>query len=61
MAASPLPPTVWSHDGPLKDDAHDPDAARKLLDEAGVTSLEMKLWAMPVARPYAPIRVGQRK
>ena len=36
VATGPLPPTVWSHDGTLKGDAYDPDAARKLLDDAGV-------------------------
>ncbi|EKD34530.1 MAG: ABC peptide transporter, periplasmic binding protein, partial [uncultured bacterium] len=29
-------------------------AAKKALVEAGVTDLKMKIWAMPVQRPYNP-------
>ena len=45
----------------LKEDAYDPDGARKLLDEAGVKDLKLKVWAMPVARAYDPDRQGQRE
>lgn len=34
-AGSPLPPALWAHDAALEPDAHDPDLARRLLDEAG--------------------------
>jgi dipeptide transport system substrate-binding protein len=30
----------------------DPDEAKKMLEAAGVKDLKMKIWAMPVARPY---------
>jgi dipeptide transport system substrate-binding protein len=51
-AKNPIPPTMWSYDEAIQDDAYDPEAARKMLDEAGVKDLSMKVWAMPVARPY---------
>jgi dipeptide transport system substrate-binding protein len=54
VAKNPLPPTVWSYDDGVSDDAYDPDGAKKLLDEAGVKDLKLKLWAMPVARSYNP-------
>lgn len=53
-AVSPIPPTMWSYDASLKDDAYDPEAAKKALADAGVSNLSMKIWAMPVARPYNP-------
>jgi dipeptide transport system substrate-binding protein len=54
VAKNPIPPTMWSYDESTVDDAYDPEAAKKLLDEAGVSGLQMKIWAMPVARPYNP-------
>jgi dipeptide transport system substrate-binding protein len=54
VAIAPIPPTMWSYNTDLKDDPYDPDQARKLLDEAGVHDLSMKIWAMPVSRPYNP-------
>ncbi len=51
-ATNPIPPTMWSYDKAIKDDAFDLDGAKKLLADAGVTDLSMKLWAMPVSRPY---------
>lgn len=51
-AKNPIPPTMWSYNDAVKDDAYDPDAAKKMLEEAGVKDLSMKVWAMPVARPY---------
>jgi len=53
-AKNPIPPTMWSYDEATVDDPYDPDAAKKMLEEAGVTGLKMKVWAMPVARPYNP-------
>ena len=35
VAKGHLPPTVWSHDNSASDDAHDPEGAKKLLEEAG--------------------------
>lgn len=53
-AKNPIPPTMWSYNDAVVDDAYDPEAAKKMLDEAGVKDLSMKIWAMPVQRPYMP-------
>jgi dipeptide transport system substrate-binding protein len=45
---------MWGYNKDVKDDPYDPDAARKMLEEAGVKDLKMKIWAMPVQRPYMP-------
>ena len=52
VAKNPIPPTMWSYNKSVEDDKYDPEAAKKMLEEAGVTGLKMKLWAMPVSRPY---------
>ncbi|MDF2231738.1 ABC transporter substrate-binding protein [Albimonas sp. CAU 1670] len=54
IAKNPIPPTIWSYNDAVVDDAYDPEAAKKMLEEAGVTDLSMKIWAMPVQRPYNP-------
>ncbi len=54
IAVNPIPPTIWSYKKDLKDDPYDPEAAKKMLEEAGVKDLKMKIWAMPVQRPYNP-------
>jgi dipeptide transport system substrate-binding protein len=55
IATSALPPTMWSStDGKIKGYAYDPAEAKKLLDKAGVKNLTLKIWAMPVSRPYMP-------
>ncbi len=52
---NPIPPTLWSYNDAVEDDPYDPDAAKKLLAEAGLGSgFAMDLWAMPVQRPYNP-------
>jgi dipeptide transport system substrate-binding protein len=54
-AINPIPPTMWSYNTTIKDDPYDPDAAKKLLAEAGYPNgFETDLWAMPVQRPYNP-------
>lgn len=53
-AKNPIPPTIWSYNQATKDDAYDPAASKKMLEEAGVSGLEMEVWAMPVQRPYNP-------
>ncbi|MEO8250420.1 MAG: ABC transporter substrate-binding protein, partial [Burkholderiales bacterium] len=53
-AKNPIPPTMWSYNDAVKDDPFDPEAAKKLLAEAGVSNLTTDLWAMPVQRPYNP-------
>ncbi|WP_274423793.1 ABC transporter substrate-binding protein [Chelativorans sp. YIM 93263] len=54
IAKNPIPPTMWSYNDAVEDDPYDPDAAREMLEEAGVTDLSMRVWAMPVQRPYNP-------
>ena len=51
-AKNPIPPTMWSYNDKVEDDAYDLDAAKKMLEDAGVKDLSMKIWAMPVSRPY---------
>ncbi|AXC51302.1 ABC transporter substrate-binding protein [Paracoccus suum] len=54
VAKSVLPPTMWGYNASVPGYPHDVETAKKLLDEAGVKDLKMKVWAMPVSRPYMP-------
>lgn len=54
IAKNPIPPTMWSYNDAIEDDPYDPEAAKALLEAEGVTDLSMKIWAMPVQRPYNP-------
>ena len=54
VAKNPIPPTIWSYNDEVVDYPYDPDAARALLQEAGVSGLQTDIWAMPVQRPYNP-------
>ncbi len=60
-AVNLIPPTMWSYNTEIKDDPYDPEAAKKLLADAGVTDLTTDIWAMPVQRPYNPNarRIGE--
>ena len=53
-AKNPLPPTMWSYNDAVEDDSYDPEAAKAMLEAEGVKDLKMKIWAMPVQRPYNP-------
>ncbi|AQS41155.1 MAG: Extracellular solute-binding protein [Candidatus Tokpelaia hoelldobleri] len=53
-ARSAMPPSVPGYRTDLAYDDYNPEKAKKLLAEAGVTNLAMKIWAMPVSRPYMP-------
>ncbi len=54
-ATNPIPPTQWSYNKSIKDDAYDPVAAKKALAAAGYPNgFTTDLWAMPVQRPYNP-------
>lgn len=54
IAKNPIPPTMWSYNDAVVDDPYDPEAAKAALAAEGVTDLKMKIWAMPVQRPYNP-------
>jgi dipeptide transport system substrate-binding protein len=54
VAKNPIPPTIWSYNDAVEDYPYDPDQAKKILEEEGVTDLQTDLWAMPVQRPYNP-------
>ncbi|NNF71878.1 MAG: ABC transporter substrate-binding protein, partial [Rhodobacteraceae bacterium] len=54
IAKNPFPPTMWSYNDAIQDDPYDPEAAKAMLEAEGVTDLNMKIWAMPVQRPYNP-------
>jgi dipeptide transport system substrate-binding protein len=50
-----IPPTIWSYNDKVVDWPYDPEKAKKMLADAGVTTpLEIDLWYMPVRRPYNP-------
>jgi dipeptide transport system substrate-binding protein len=53
-AKNPIPPTIWSYNEATEDYPYDPDKAKALLAEAGVSDLKTNIWAMPVQRPYNP-------
>ncbi len=54
VAKNPIPPTIWSYNDEVNDYPYDPEAAKKILDDAGVSNLKTKIWAMPVQRSYNP-------
>ena len=55
VAKNPIPPSMWSYNDAIKDDAYDPEGAKKLLAAAGLANgFATDLWAMPVQRPYNP-------
>ena len=54
IAKNPIPPTIWSYNDDVKDYDYDPEKAKAMLAEAGVSGLKTNIWAMPVQRPYNP-------
>lgn len=54
IAKNPIPPTMWSYNDAVVDDEYNPDLAMEMLAAEGVEDLNMKIWAMPVQRPYNP-------
>ena len=54
IAKNPIPPTIWSYNEATQDYSYNPDRAKALLQEAGVSGLKTNIWAMPVQRPYNP-------
>ncbi|GAA5185877.1 ABC transporter substrate-binding protein [Ferrimonas gelatinilytica] len=49
-----LPPISWAYDPSLPPFPHDPYRARQLLESAGISELELDVWAMPIGRIYNP-------
>jgi dipeptide transport system substrate-binding protein len=49
-----IPPSMWSYNEATPADVYDPEAAKKMLADAGVSNITLDLWAMPVSRPYNP-------
>ena len=60
VAKNPIPPTIWSYNDATVDDAYDPEGAKALLAEAQASELKTNIWAMPVQRPYNPMRGAWR-
>jgi len=54
IAKGGIPPAMWGYDNTLEDIPFDPERARQMLEEAEALPLKMKIWAMPVSRPYMP-------
>lgn len=55
LAESILPPTSWAYEAGKKAYQYDPEKARRMLDQAGLSAgFEMTIWAMPVQRVYNP-------
>ncbi|MCB1489657.1 MAG: ABC transporter substrate-binding protein [Bauldia sp.] len=53
-ATTPVPPDMWSYAEGLAGDPHNPEAARKLLADAGVSKASLRILVPEVARPYDP-------
>lgn len=53
-AATMIPPGLRPPDGPVARPPTNRKEAKRLLEEAGVSGLELELWPSPVARPYLP-------
>ena len=50
-----IPRTMWSYDDSIADYPYDPEKAKAMLKEAGVTTpIDIDLWYQPVSRPYNP-------
>jgi len=53
-ATTMAPPGLRPRGKPTSPPPADPEGAKRLLQEAGVSGLQLELWPSPVARPYLP-------
>ncbi|WP_285162898.1 ABC transporter substrate-binding protein [Shewanella goraebulensis] len=53
-ASGMLPPASWAYSETEDANHYDPEEAKRLLKEAGVSDLSFDIWAMPVVRIYNP-------
>ncbi|MGS0728834.1 ABC transporter substrate-binding protein, partial [Shewanella sp. 0m-11] len=53
-ATGMLPPQSWAYHYNKSRYQYNPEKARALLKDAGITNLSIDIWAMPVARIYNP-------
>ncbi len=54
-ATNPIPPIQWAYNRHVEDDVFDPEAAQRLLAEAGYPhGFKTELWVMSVQRAYFP-------
>lgn len=52
---SPVPPDLWGHNPKIKLPEYNPEKAKALLKEAGLEKgFKIKLWTLPISRPYNP-------
>jgi len=64
LAKNGIPPTMWGYNDAVPGYKYDPELAKKELELAGYPGgeglPELKLWSMPVPRPYNPegLKVG---
>lgn len=52
---NPLPPSLWGYNSKIKLPEYNPKKAKALLKKAGFEKgFKIKLWTLPVSRPYNP-------
>ena len=54
VASNYMPSMLNYFNKSIKPYPYDPDKAKQMLKDAGVTNLKTELWYMPIPRPYMP-------